>query len=121
MEDEFKEYTKPIGIQIDDVVLGWNPSSEMLSPLGGEDAVLVSENIENFIKSTANYEESIMVTPEGPSLPATIKNLYTVVWAIDTIYGDDTTIKYIGDAPTMADMGLDPESNVDKDGLPVVR
>lgn len=121
MDEDFKEYTEPIGIQIDDVILGWSPSSEMFSLLEGDDAALVSENIENFIKATANYEDYIMVTPEGPSLPATIKNLYTVVWAIDAIYGDDTAIKYLGDAPTLADMGLDPESNVDKDGLPVVR
>lgn len=121
MEDEFKEYTEPIGIEIDDVVLGWNPNREGFSLISGEDAELVATNIETFIKAASDYEEYIRVTPEGPSLPGTVKNLYTVVWAIDTIYGDDTTIKYIGDAPTLADMGLDPESNVDKDGLPVVR
>lgn len=119
-EEEFKEYTEPVDITVDGSTVTWNPGESQLTPKEGENADLIAENVSRFIYYSAPDRVTIPVTPEGPFLPATIENLYTVVWAIETLYYD-AEISYSGDAPTMADMNLDEESNFDEDGNPLVR
>lgn len=116
-----KEYTEPIDITIDGNVVTWVPGESLLRATKGENAEQIVTTVSDFILNLSPLGKSIEVTPEGPFLPATAANIYTVVWAIDAIYGDDSEISYGSDAPTLADLGLDEDSDFDKYGKPLVR
>lgn len=116
-----KEYTKPIEITIDGNIVTWVPGENQLAATKGEDADQIVATVGDFISSLSPLGKSIEVTPEGPFLAPTAANIYTVVWAIDAIYGDDSEISYGSDAPTLADLGLDEASDFNKYGKPLVR
>jgi hypothetical protein len=116
-----KEYTERVDIAIDDSIISWDPVMGELHPVEGENAVEIISAINRYIILSSPDTLTITATPEGPVLPATTADLYTVVWAIESQWALDHKITYYGDAPTMADMGLDEESNFDEYGNPIVR
>ena len=116
MED-FKEYTSPVTFSFLDVEINWTPEGLSSEP-GFAREVIIS--LEQLLSALAYGVEEIAATPEGPFLPTTTKNLYTVVFLIYKLYGEET-ITVSGDAPSLRDMGLDPASNEDENGNTIVR
>lgn len=116
----FKKYTEPVTIVVNgEDYLEWNPGRSELSSAPGP-ARDISMFIERYIEAKSAGDLEIMVTPEGPSLPASVKSIYTVVWAFLSTYGPEE-VQFIGDAPTLQDMGLDEGSNFDANGKPIIR
>jgi len=117
---EFKEYTEPVKFVVDNNEIFWNPQYEGLSALPGTLAREIAESVEELIVYLDDGSGYIVPTPEGPFLPSSVKNLYTVVWAFNELYGDEG-VKVVGNAPTLEDMGLDEASNYDENGKEIVR
>jgi hypothetical protein len=117
--ETLKEYTEPVNITVDGVTITWDPKSRDLVAQDSE-AQAVANEVSKFIYYSAPDRDVVPATPEGPFLPATTQNLYTVVWAVESLYFD-TEVSYEGDAPTMADMGLDDGDGFEEDGTPIVR
>ena len=103
--DSFKEYTEPVTIVVSGKHrLTWIPGqSRLASGPGPERDIAIFVN--DYIRAKSNDEPHIMITPEGPSLPASCKSIYTVVWAMLSVY-EPGEVVFIGDAPTLGDMGL---------------
>ena len=116
----FKKYTEPVTIVVNgEDYLEWNPGYSILACEPGS-AREISMFIDQYIEATSFGLPEIKVTPEGPSLPASVKSIYTVVWAFLSTYGPEA-VQFIGDAPTLRDMGLDQASNFDANGKPIIR
>lgn len=115
------EFTEPVVFKIDDSAVAWAPGEDFLTPVYGPNASEIVDSVRTFITQASNAGEDIRVTPEGPNLPGSGRNLYTVVWAIETLYSEREISSEGGNRPTMADLGLDEASNFDKYGNPLVR
>lgn len=120
VNEYFKKYTEPVTIVVSgEDYLEWIPGRSSLATAPGP-ARDVANFLEQYIEAASQGSQEIMVTPEGPSLPASTRSIYTVVWALLTIYGVDE-VEFIGDAPSLRDMGLDEGSNFDPNGKPIIR
>jgi hypothetical protein len=117
--EDWKEYNERVTFIVDEQEIFWTPESDYLSAMPGTMASQISESVEDLI-TALDDQGYIQVTPEGPSLPADVKNLYTVVWAFNELYKDQG-VKVVGNAPTLEDMGLDEASNYDDNGNLTVR
>jgi hypothetical protein len=115
------QYTEPVFFTIENSSVAWEPGEEFLIPVSGPKAKEITDSVTRFITLASNYGEDIQVTPEGPNLPGTEKNLFTVVWAIETLFSEQEISYKGGKYPTMADLGLDEASDFDKYGNPLVR
>lgn len=123
-----KDYKEPVDFTIgsgsDALNITWTPGTDVISNLYGQDepsqkaAEMISEHIfDLYRESPGKY---IAASPVGPFLRGTVDDLPTVVYVLNTVYGD-LGVKASGDAPTMADLMLDESTNVDEDGNTVVR
>lgn len=117
MLKELKEYTEPVTFELLGVEINWTP--EGLSSESGS-ARNIQRSLERYLRLVSYGSSEVAATPEGPFLPGTTKNLYTVVWLFSTLYGDEK-LTVSGDAPTLRDMGLDVSSNYDENGNEIVR
>jgi len=117
MLKELEDYTSPVTFTLLGVEVVW--TTEGLSSEAGF-AREIQRSLEKYLDTISYGTEEVAATPEGPFLPATTKNLYTVVWLIHELYGNEK-IKISGTAPTLRDMGLDISSNHDENGNPIVR
>ena len=117
--EDWKEYDQPVKFIVGTNQIGWYPDEDTLSAVPGSMAKEIANSVEELIMYLDD-RGYIQVTPEGPSLPATVKNLYTVVWAFNELYKDEG-VEVEGDAPTLADMGIDEASNYDENGNEIVR
>ena len=117
--EDWKEYNERVTFIVDEQEIFWTPGSDYLSAMPGTMASQIAESVEDLI-TALDDQGYIQVTPEGPSLPADVKNLYTVVWAFNELYKDEG-VKVVGNAPTLEDMGLDEASNYDDNGNLIVR
>jgi hypothetical protein len=116
----FKKYTEPVTIVVfGEYYLEWTPGRSRLGTDSGP-ARDIAIFLDEYIYAYSNGEPQLMVTTEGPSLPASVKSIYTVVWALLSVY-DANEVKFIGDAPTLRDMGLDQASNFDSNGNSIIR
>lgn len=110
--DYLREFFEPVEIHIDDSIVIWNPDAEFLTPHSGSNSGVISNAIEDFIAFHALQEGAFGVTPTGPSLPATLKNLWTVVWVANQIFGD-SKIELVGnDFPNLAELYGDDDETV---------
>jgi hypothetical protein len=115
------KYTEPVLINMDGHLIGWHPQSEyLITDSDDQIAEDYAQSIQELIAASNDFGR-ILVTPEGPVLDADVQDLRTVIWAAYDLYGSDFKIKVEGNAPTLADMGLDEASNYDEDGNPIVR
>jgi hypothetical protein len=118
VEEHWKKYTEPVTIVVEGQYrLSWIPGRPDLAGVGI--AREISSFVRDYIHSLAGNDNEIMVTPEGPSLTASTRSIYTTVWALTSLYGDD--VEFIGDAPTLRDMGVDEASNTDENGKLIIR
>ena len=121
MADELKRYTEPVRFQVGDLdSVYWNPDAPETVRLTGNREII--NIINSFIETLSEGRDIIKVTPEGPYLPATVDNLYTVFWAVTTIFDRvGETVKFYGDVPSLKDLDLDYASNFDENGKPIIR
>ena len=121
MADELKRYTEPVRFQVGDLdSVYWNPDAPETVRLTGNREII--NIINSFIETLSEGRDTIKVTPEGPYLPATVDNLYTVFWAVTTIFDRvGETVKFYGDVPSLKDLDLDYASNFDENGKPIIR
>jgi hypothetical protein len=117
--EELPEYTEPVQIVIDGARIGWHPMLDTLSPDTNEYAQGLADSIEEFIAALA-VNGYIRVSPEGPTLEASVRSLPTLIWAANSLYSE-LPIQVVGEAPTLEDLGLDAASNYDEDGNEIVR
>lgn len=101
--EERPGFHKPVDISIDDHKLRWKPGFDELIPLEGTFAKEIAQNLYSFFEIRQGLGGSIDAGPNWPSIPASISNLYAVVWALDALYGDHK-IAYFGDAPSIKDI-----------------
>jgi hypothetical protein len=121
MADELKRYTEPVRFKVGELdSVYWNPDApETVRLTGNREIVNI---ITSFIETLSEGRDTIKVTPEGPYLPATVNNLYTVFWAVTTIFDRvGETVKFYGDVPSLKDLDLDYASNFDENGKPIIR
>jgi len=119
-EDLEKEYTKPVDITVDGNTFTWDPKSESLIPKEGETVQDTIDALDKFIYYAAPDRSIIPVAGEGPFLPATTQDIYTLVWAISILF-EDSEVVYDGEVPTLDDMGLGEEPDLGDDGDEIVR
>lgn len=120
VNEYFKKYTEPVTIVVSgEYYLEWTPGQSRLGADSGP-ARDIAMFLDQYVYAYSNGDQQFMVTPEGPSLPASLRSIYTVVWALLSIY-DANEVEFIGDAPTLRDMGLDQASNFDSNGNPIIR
>ena len=100
--EERPGFYKPVDISIDGNTFVWKPDSDFLFPLEGRLAKEIYENLRGYLEIRSQIG-AIYASKEWPSIPASITNLYAVVWAIDALYGD-RKISYNGDAPSINDI-----------------
>lgn len=111
--DFFRDFFEPVEIIVDDSSVTWRPNSDCLIENYGPMAASISKNLEEYIMTASFPSGSLRVTPTGPNLPATIRNLWTVVWALSQIF-DDCEIVLVGpDFPNLDELyGDDDEGRV---------
>lgn len=118
--EDFKEYKTPVTItnKSQSILISWSPLGILIPILGDDGSASIIDAIRNIIKieELGGY---VKVTPEGPSLPATTANLYTVMWAAYTLLGPSIYVE--GGGPTMSDLGISKDDEQDPDGNPIVR
>jgi hypothetical protein len=120
VNEYFEKYTEPVTIVVNgEDQLTWIPGHHSLASAPGP-ARDIAIFLKEYIEAASRGDLNIMVTPEGPYLPASVRSIYTVVWALLTVYGSDA-VEFIGDAPNLRDMGLDEGSNFDPNGKPIIR
>jgi hypothetical protein len=121
MAEGIKRYNQPVRIKVGDMdSLYWNPDAPETSRLTGNPELV------NLITSYVDYKsggsDTLKATPEGPYLPGTIDNLYTVVWAVTDIFGAvGEDVKFYGEVPSLKDLDLDYASNFDENGNQIIR
>jgi hypothetical protein len=102
--EEWKEYTEPVAFFVNGERISWAPEEETLFAMPGTIAREIADSVEDLIMYLGE-DGYIRASAEGPWLPASVKSLYTVVWAFNELYKED--LKVSGIAPTLEDMGLD--------------
>jgi hypothetical protein len=117
MLTELKEYTDPVTFELLGVEINWTP--EGLSSEPGS-ARTIQRSLERYLDLFSYGSRDVAATPEGPFLPKTTKNLYTVVWLFSELYGEEK-LTVSGEAPSLRDMGLDISSDYDENGNQIVR
>jgi hypothetical protein len=117
MLKELKEYTSPVTFGLLGIELNWTPEGLSSEPGFARE---IQRSLEQYLDTVSYGQEEVAATPEGPFLPTTTKSLYTVVWLLYALYGDEK-LNISGTAPTLRDMGLDLSSNYDENGNPIVR
>jgi hypothetical protein len=117
MLEELKEYSSPVTFGLLGIEITWTPDGLSSEPGFARE---IQRSLENYLMSVSGVDLDVAATPEGPFLPNTTKNLYTVVWLIYALYGEEK-ITISGSAPTLRDMGLDIASSYDENGNPIVR
>ena len=109
--DEFETFKEEVTIVVHGQdYLTWIPGRRSLATAPGE-AREIALFIDTYIEAKSNGSPTIMVTPSGPSLPASVSSLHTVVWAFLSTYGPDE-VKFIGPTPSLRDMGLDDPKTI---------
>ena len=121
MANDLKRFTEPVRIKVGDQdSIYWNPDAPETSRLTGNPDLV--DLISSYIDAKSKGSDTIKVTPEGPYLPATIDNLYTIFWAVNELFTAlEEDVKFFGDVPSLKDLGLDYASNFDENGNPIVR
>jgi hypothetical protein len=119
-EDLEKEYTEPVDITVDGNTFTWDPKAESLIPKEGETVQDTIDALDKFIYYAAPDRTTISAAPEGPFLPATTQDIYTLVWAISVLF-EDSDVVYNGEVPTLEQMGLGEEPDLVDDGDEIVR
>jgi len=119
MADRLRKFTETVQIKVDDLdSIYWVPDAPASLRLSGNPEIV---NIVNaFIDFKSQDSDVIKATPEGPYLPGTNDNLYTVVWAVTTLFREQN-IKFYGEVPTLKELGLDYASNFDENDKPIIR
>jgi hypothetical protein len=119
MADKLKKFTEDVRIKVGDLdSIYWIPDAPDSTKLRGNPEIV--EIVDAFIEFHSQRSDVIKVTPEGPYLPGTNSNLYTVVWAVTTLFRDQD-IKFYGEVPSLKDLGLDYASNFDENGNQIIR
>lgn len=119
-EDLEKEYTEPVDITIDGDTFTWDPKAESLIPKAGETVQDTIVALDKFIYYAAPDRNTIRVAGDGPFLPATTQDIYTLVWAISILF-EDSEVMYDGEVPTLDDMGLGEDVDFGDDAEEIVR
>lgn len=124
--DNEELYTEPVEFEIAaapgemPVTILWSPETGISSGEGFKDG-LAAIALDSFITTyRQEYGPEYSVTPEGPSLKTTPRDIYMVVWAINQLF-DGGILSATGDYPTLKDMGLTESSNYDENGKEVIR
>lgn len=115
-----KEYTEPVDITVDGDTFTWDPNAESLIPKDGETVMATIEALDRFVYYAAPDRSIIRVAGEGPFLPATTQDIYTLVWAISVLF-EGSEVSYSGDVPTLDDMGFGEEIDFGDDVDEIVR
>ena len=121
MADELKRYTEPVRFKVGDLdSVYWDPSAPESARLTGNREII--SLVTSYIEFMSEGRDTIKVTAEGPYLPATLDNLYTVFWAFTTIFDKvGESVKFYGDVPSLKDLDLDYASGFDENGKPIIR
>jgi hypothetical protein len=119
MADRLRKFTETVQIKVDDLdSIYWIPDAPAALRLSGNPEIV--DIVNAFIEFHSQDSDVIKATPEGPYLPGTNNSLYTVVWAISTLFREQN-IKFYGEVPTLKELGLDYASNFDENGKPIIR
>lgn len=121
MADQLKRFTEPVRIKVGELdSIYWNPDAPATVRLTGNPEIV--NILTSYIEFRSEGDDVIKVTPEGPYLPATLDNLYTVYWAVTTLFtAVGETVKFYGEVPSLKDLDLDYASNFDENGNPIIR
>lgn len=112
------EKTLPWTFTIDGVALTWTPDSPFIVSGGTKDGVHITNQILMFINSiSVDKNNEFPATATGPMLVAHPSAPYTVLYAINEIYGDEPDlISFSENAPKISDFDGDendaPEGEV---------
>jgi hypothetical protein len=124
--DNEELYTEPVEFQIAaapgemPVTILWSPETGIASGDGFKDG-LAAIALDSFITTyRQEYGPEYSVTPEGPTLKTTPRDIYMVVWSMNQLF-DGGIVSATGDYPTLKDMGLTEASNYDENGKEVIR
>lgn len=125
MDNEI-EYTEPVEFTLagaaDEplVTITWDPEKGLSAGDGFKDGLALL-TLEAFIDTyELEYGQSYSVTPEGPTLKTSTKDIYMVSWAISQIF-DGGVVSASAPYPTLKDMGLGPASMYDENGNEIIR
>jgi hypothetical protein len=121
MAEQLRRFTEPVRIKVGDLdSIYWNPDAPATSRLTGNPEIV--NILQSYIEFHSEGTDTIKVTAEGPYLPGTADNLYTVFWAVTSLFGAvGESVKFYGEVPSLKELGLDYASNFDEDGNPIIR
>ena len=110
------ELTEPWTFTIEGVQLTWAPNAPFIFSDGSADGNLIAEQLIRLIESAnIGIDSTFPATPTGPDLLAHPSAPYTVLYAINEIYGDEPELlSFSENAPKLSDLNEDDENTDDK-------
>jgi hypothetical protein len=91
---------QPWDVDIDGIKITWVPAMPYIMSNKSPEAQQIVDEINKFIIFLdADEDKTFRLTPVGPILPANASSPFTVRYAIESIYADDTDLVFSETAP----------------------